>query len=194
MHAAATTAVDVRTPRWDGNVHGAWGAGKRVWDKARWEAEWDGSLSQDVAVHLRRRRASTASKGALRATPLQRTHDVQMLDDEGADERSESALPCARVPSFDPLHLPSLFVFSLSLLGPLRTRLARSLGSSSSSSSSSARTKDREVQLNGEGSQERQARGGGMGFGLGFGLGLALVGAFCAGIGLGVMYSGIRFA
>ena len=63
------------------------------WDKAKWESEWEENLSKDVALHLRATISSPSS-------PSRACH-----------------------PSFDPLHLPSLIIFSLSLLGPLRSRL-----------------------------------------------------------------------
>ncbi|KAH7883025.1 hypothetical protein F5I97DRAFT_1901323 [Phlebopus sp. FC_14] len=70
------------------------------WDKAKWEAEWEARLSQDVAT---RSREDTVTIRPGLAKPL--------------------------VPCIDPLHLSSLFSFSLSLLGPARARLQRSTSS-----------------------------------------------------------------
>lgn len=84
---------------------------------------------------------------------------------------------CASAP-FDPLHLPSLFVFSFSLLGALRARVARSLGLSSADV----------VRVDhglGQGQGLGQGRRGGVGYALG--LGFALVSAFCAGVGIGLV-------
>lgn len=64
------------------------------WRAPTWGHEWDINLSQDVAKRLR-------------------------VDSD--------AHPCIDLPHngpcFDPLHLPSLLLFSLSLLGPLQSRL-----------------------------------------------------------------------
>ncbi|KAL6298945.1 hypothetical protein BKA93DRAFT_708155, partial [Sparassis latifolia] len=107
--------------------------GSLRWDKAEWEAQWEHTLSQDVAV---RRRSP---------------HAPARPGPQSADDRCMNAL--------DPLHIPSLVVFSLSLLSPLRTRVEASVSNGT----------------------ER------MSFGFGSGLGLALVGAFCAGIGIGLL-------
>ncbi|KAI0049473.1 hypothetical protein FA95DRAFT_854459 [Auriscalpium vulgare] len=71
-------------------------SGRTRWDKAKWEAEWDAQLSHDVGRRLRERTITGP-----RPTPS-----------------------CAPAP-FDPLHLPSLFMFSLSLLSPLKESLQR---------------------------------------------------------------------
>ncbi|KAI1792663.1 hypothetical protein LXA43DRAFT_887036 [Ganoderma leucocontextum] len=79
---------------------------KAEWfDKQAWEAQWDpqDSLSREVALHLQRRSEPPRHASPFLITP-----------------------PCNT--AFDPLHLPSLVVFSFSLLGALRTRVARSLG------------------------------------------------------------------
>ncbi|KAI0652921.1 hypothetical protein C8Q70DRAFT_928967 [Cubamyces menziesii] len=143
------------------------------WDKGAWEAQWEDNLSQEVALHLRRCRAGTIhtnispdTAGAGLDTPM--PHDA----DQGG-------LLSPRCPgtAFDPLHLPSLFIFSVSLLDAFRARVARSLGfrqSASGSTSSPSRK---------EGTKRRNGR---IGFGFAFGVGLALVGAFCAGVGFGL--------
>lgn len=127
-------------------------ATKSAWDKAQWEAEWEGTLSQEIALGLRqRRRADTAL--------------APVVCDDRAPVFPETRLrrdsQCAPVP-FDPLHVGSLFMVSISLLGPLKSRVARSLSFRGNDPSKAERSTS-------------------------FGLGLTLVGAFCAGIGLGLL-------
>ena len=74
---------------------------------------------------------------------------------------------------FDPLHLPSLLAFSISLLGPLKARIARMF------SPTQAHTQNVEVSVPG-------ASGGGA---LDGGVAWVLVGAFCAGVGVGMLLS-----
>lgn len=78
------------------------------WDKARWEAEWETKLSEKVTTSMRQRRAA-----ATRA-------------DGPARQSSAGASSWASAP-FDPLHLPSVLMISLSLLGSLRTRMGQSI-------------------------------------------------------------------
>lgn len=82
-----------------------------AWSKARWEAEWMETHSRDVAIRARenfsRRRAST------------------LTVNEGGSTRNDLR-GHAHVP-FDPLHLPSLLLFSISLVGPLRSRVNESI-------------------------------------------------------------------
>ncbi|OBZ76640.1 hypothetical protein A0H81_03095 [Grifola frondosa] len=159
-------------------VVGEDGQGKRGrarWDKAAWEAEWEGTLSQDVAVHLRRRRESTlhaSRQHQHRQTSYFRGHAQSELERRGPTSTS-----CAG-PALDPLHIPSLVMFSFSLLGPLRARIAHSFGFSIRPPPPDDGDSNREARVGSE---------AGYGLGFGFGLGLALVGAFCAGIGLGLL-------
>jgi hypothetical protein len=102
------------------------------WNKAEWEAEWEYSLSREVA----RRRSTIVAPSA--SPTISHAH---------------------RSPSFDPLHLPSLIMFSLSLLNPLRARI-----------------------FDGSPLRTRLSRLPSWGF-------LTAVGAFCAGIGIGLMLS-----
>lgn len=74
------------------------------WNKAEWEAEWDRMLSHDVARRMREGTITSAPPTLPRAQP--------------------PASSCAPI-AFDPLHLPSLFMFSLSLLAPLKARIAQ---------------------------------------------------------------------
>lgn len=68
------------------------------WDKARWEAEWEIRLSQDVATRARENTVTT---------------------------RSDAISP--PVPCVDPLHLSSMLSLSLSLLEPVRGRFHKSM-------------------------------------------------------------------
>ncbi|KAH9903268.1 hypothetical protein C8Q73DRAFT_832085 [Cubamyces lactineus] len=170
------------------------------WDKGAWEAQWEGSLSQEVALHLRRRRAGTIrriapltslptlGRGARQATSYFSQRDTDITPDTagaGLDtpmphDADQGGLLSPRCPSgtaFDPLHLPSLFIFSVSLLDAFRARVTRSLGFRESASGSASSPAVRE---------EAKRRSGRMGFGFAFGVGLALVGAFCAGVGFGL--------
>ena len=63
------------------------------WNKAKWEAEWESRLSQDVATSCERENTAR-----------------------------DQAQQC-----FDPLHLSSLISFSVSLFGPARGKLSRSI-------------------------------------------------------------------
>ena len=108
----------------------------RKWSKGKWEAEWEAGLSRDVAQRLREEPAPTQN-----ASGTTSSHVVWM----GGSE-------------FDPLHIPSLFVFSLSLFGPLTGRVARSV-----------------EELLGK----MQPRGSH--------LGLALIGGFLLGVGVGLL-------
>ena len=154
------------------------------WDKGAWEAQWEDSLSQEVALHLRRRRRSEPGR---RLTPLSsfttvstHTPSITLMDSEDAEEDSIVS-PCASAP-FDPLHLPSLVVFSFSLLGALRTRVVRSLGWSTEAGPSRRRSPGSTPN---DGQRKRPRS-----FGYTFGIGLALVSAFCAGVGIGLVATG----
>lgn len=140
------------------------------WDKQAWEAQWEGSLSQEVALHLRRRRRSEPAHRSTQLSSLGReeSSDTTPIDPEDTENKLFSP-PCASAP-LDPLHIPSLVVFSFSLLGALRSRVARSIGLQSSAGPTRTR---------------RQGKGAGTGrsFGYTLGLGLAFVGALC-GLGL----------
>lgn len=157
------------------------------WDKEEWEAQWEGELSHEVALHLRRRRAGTVR----RITPLSSlppagqtsyfrardappaAPDTPMPRDADQDGLLSPSCPSA---AFDPLHLPSLVVFSVSLLGALRMRVARSLGVYNGKRASDAVV-----------SEENKHRRGGRSLGYRFGIGFALMSAFCAGVGIGLL-------
>lgn len=84
-----------------------------AWSKEKWESEWESNLSRDVAQQLH---AQTSTQ----YHPDPSVSHVFELP-------SSPPLSCIGPPSFDPLHLPSLVVFSISMLGPLQSRLARSI-------------------------------------------------------------------
>jgi len=78
--------------------------GTEGWSKAKWEMEWMENHSLHVA---RRMREVTITQRAA-------TKDQSLS--------KESFQPSSSI-SFDPLHLPSLFFFSLSLFDPLKSRM-----------------------------------------------------------------------
>lgn len=123
------------------------------WDKAAWEA----SLSEDIA---RRMHASTSS------VSRSGTRDLYTA------RRTE---PCYS-PSFDPLHLRSLVMFSLSLLSPRK-------GGESWRHSPYAYAYD-------EVDPPTPSRYSGSRWKWG----LAIVGIFCAGFGVGLVLSGSPYA
>ena len=72
-----------------------------AWDKAAWETEWDATLSRDVA---RRMRENTATSG-----PSQ------------VHAKNVTCAPAV----LDPFHIPSVVMFSLSLITPLKDSIAQ---------------------------------------------------------------------
>ncbi|KAI0324535.1 hypothetical protein GY45DRAFT_1331432 [Cubamyces sp. BRFM 1775] len=173
------------------------------WDKGAWEAQWEGNLSQEVALHLRRRRAGTIrritplsslptlGRGERQATSYFSRREAITPDTAGAgldtpmphdaDQGGLLSPQCPSGTAFDPLHLPSLFVFSVSLMDALRARITRSLGFRPHAGGSSARTPSPATR------EAAKRQDGRLGFGFAFGVGLALVGAFCAGVGFGLL-------
>ncbi|KAF5350463.1 hypothetical protein D9756_008620 [Leucocoprinus leucothites] len=120
---------------------------KEKWDKAKWESEYLASFSHDVAK--RRRGATITRRQASQRSPKLESFDHD--DDEESAIRADSCAP------LDPLHLPSLFLFSISLLNPLRVRLNKSISDFLESLGS-----------------ERNVR-------------VALFGGFCVGLGIGII-------
>lgn len=114
------------------------------WDKAKWESDYLASLSHDVA----RARNATITR---RQTPNLALSKSLDLDDNSLVPRGSCGT------SLDPLHIPSLFLFSISLLNPLRARLCKSISEFLESLGS-----------------EKNVR-------------IALLGGFCIGLGIGVM-------
>jgi len=83
---------------------------QEMWSKAKWESDWETSLSHDVARRLRR--------GTLTEKNLNRPQD-----ELSSPRRSASCVGN----TFDPLHLPSLLMISVSLLGPLHAHIWKSI-------------------------------------------------------------------
>lgn len=113
------------------------------WSKVKWEAEWMEDHAQEVARRVREDATRKHVVGRSRTGTL-----LQPLKNTDTDEPSTKAADCSggsvdrgpakcmdgphahgMHPSFDPLHLPSLIVFSVSLIGPLRVRVWASLQS-----------------------------------------------------------------
>lgn len=139
------------------------------WDKEKWESEYLTSFSQDVA---RRARGVVMRQPVLTLLNQRRSsfineedgEDEKDLDSDDEDEKeyllppqdSSSSSSSSYTP-LDPLHLPSLMFFSISLLKPLRIRLRRSISGFFESIAS-----------------EKNVR-------------VALLGGFCVGLGIGVV-------
>lgn len=114
------------------------------WNKADWEAEWDYKLSKEVSDLNK----STLPPPSKPPSP---------------SNSSSSCVAYYSPTTFDPLHLPSTLMLSMSLLSPLRYRIfgepMETLGGSTTT---------------------RHTRPVNWGF-------LGIMGAFCAGIGLGML-------
>ncbi|KAF6751192.1 hypothetical protein DFP72DRAFT_1071739 [Ephemerocybe angulata] len=130
-----------------------YGMGWRGWDKERWEREWMGEFSRDVAVGIadRERRMEGLSGDETDIEDETLRSPGQMMEASSSDsivngkeeyneivERSEDVvdeeyLLASRVTAythshpFDPLHLPSFLLFTASMLGPLRARVVEML-------------------------------------------------------------------
>ncbi|RDB17355.1 hypothetical protein Hypma_001813 [Hypsizygus marmoreus] len=85
------------------------------WNKAKWESEWVTTLSQDVAKRLRQ---ATLTERDVRRSPF-----------DGYESLGGPPRSCMHNSPYDPLHLPSLIMFSISLLEPLRARFSKSMNS-----------------------------------------------------------------
>ncbi len=106
------------------------------WDAAKWEAEWLVNFSREVDSTRRKREATITQKDVI-ALRSQTTESNENIFASGAGPTNqpiekgqtpaERPGPHSTAPGFDPLHLPSLIAFSFSLLGPLRSRLGRSV-------------------------------------------------------------------
>ena len=119
---------------------------KPGWNKADWEAEWDYKLSKE-AFDLNNPMLPPPSPSK-----------------PPSPSNSNSSCAAYYAPTvFDPLHLPSIFIFSLSLLSPLRYRIFGEPMETLDSPTTTRSTKP-----------------------VNWGI-LGIVGAFCAGIGLGVL-------
>lgn len=156
------------------------------WDKAQWEAAWEDTLSTDISKTLRTRRGverrSTAMDYFTPDTPMARSSAYQHPQkDTGQISRprktSYSQRDITRPLSFDPLHLPSLLAFSVSLLAPLRTKIAAAFGFRSFTAPA---TSDDDSDDDAGSNDVQYATGS-------VKSGWALAGAFCAGMGVGIM-------
>lgn len=84
------------------------------WSKAKWEMEWMENHSLHVA---RRMRESTITQRAV--TKAQ----SRSIEQDGDSPNMHDPFQPSSSISFDPLYLPSLFLFSLSLFDPLKGRV-----------------------------------------------------------------------
>jgi len=115
------------------------------WNKADWEAEWDYKLSKEVSD--------------LRVSTL-----PPPSPSKPSSPSNSSSCPAYYSPTtFDPLHLPSIFVFSLSLLSPLRHHIFGEPTETLDGPATTRSTKPVNWSI------------------------LGIMGAFCAGIGLGML-------
>ncbi|KAF8899824.1 hypothetical protein CPB84DRAFT_1780078 [Gymnopilus junonius] len=148
------------------------GQTQEKWSKAKWEAEWMESHSQDVATRLRQGTITEKSFGRRQPIPASFKADDNDTDDselyptaaQPDPQRTPEAVPPYdgrpyAHPPFDPLHFPSLLFFSASLLGPLKTKVGESVKGAVDSL--------REVRVQ-----------------------VALFGGFCVGLGLGFFAKG----
>ncbi|KAH9478004.1 hypothetical protein JR316_0010237 [Psilocybe cubensis] len=160
------------------------GEGVERWSKEKWESEWMGDYSRDVALRIRESRNSGTVKDETVGTQMRRklerrstvssktfTTQNDSKPEEVNSERSRpqrqsqshDCHPQPLPPPFDPLHLPSLLMFSFSLLGPLKARLGETIRGLADFLTFG----DAKVQL-----------------------AVGLTGGFCVGVGLGVWASG----
>ena len=118
---------------------------KTRWNKADWEAEWDYRLSKEVSdLHVSTLPPPSPSKLS-------------------SPSNSSGCAAYYSPTTFDPLHLPSVFMFSLSLLSPLRYHIFGEPMETLDGSTTTRGTKSVSWSI------------------------LGIMGAFCAGIGLGVL-------
>ena len=106
------------------------------WSKAQWEMEWMENHSLHVA---RRMRESTITQRAVtKAQSRSKESNHQPLSNDSPSEQDadspnmydrndKKSFQHSPSISFDPLHLPSLFFFSLSLFDPLKSRAKQSV-------------------------------------------------------------------
>lgn len=118
---------------------------KTRWNKADWEAEWDYKLSKEVSdLHTSKLPPPSPSQPP-------------------SPSNSSNCQAYYSPTTFDPLHLPSIFMFSLSLLSPLRYHIFGERMETLDGSTTTRNTKT-----------------------VNWGI-WGIMGAFCAGIGLGVL-------
>ncbi|KAG2007010.1 hypothetical protein CC2G_014738 [Coprinopsis cinerea AmutBmut pab1-1] len=120
------------------------------WDKEKWEREWMEDFSRDVSIRLqergsRRREVGVDEQPTEHGAPPPPYNDdtSSILDGDipaspayssaNSEKGSPSSWHNTLIPHaqpFDPLHLPSLFLFTVSMLGPLKARLFGAVRSS----------------------------------------------------------------
>jgi len=144
VHNALTLSVPTTSPS-HLKVHPS-SPTKVRWNKADWEAEWDYKLSKEVSdLHTSTLPPLSPSKPP-------------------SPSNSSNCVAYYSPTTFDPLHLPSIFMFSLSLLAPLRYRIfGEPMETLDGPTATTKSTKSVHWRI------------------------LGVVGAFCAGIGLGVL-------
>jgi hypothetical protein len=151
------------------------------WDKAAWEAEW-------AATH-----PVPASASPSRSQSRMRNSRRERDQDHAGKERKvwES---CESAPSaIDPLHLPSLFRMGVALLGPMRERVRRAFGLSSGAGMGSGSAFGPAWTATGPRRESDQDSGRSAGGEGGYArhrkwrIGVAVLGAFCVGIGVGLV-------
>jgi hypothetical protein len=119
--------------------------GWRGWDKEKWEREWMADFSRDVAVGVKERSVLLGEgvpqgeeegqqedgdgvrsevEGSLARGNEEGEGDGDDLDEKHAAPR---IIAYTHSHSFDPLHFPSLFLFTMSMLGPLKTRVVEAV-------------------------------------------------------------------
>jgi len=181
------------------------------WDKERWEREWMADLSCDAHATLVERRQGRSGAAAAddvfradwRPPPSYHSGSSPCLSEslhEHSARRDEERRPDARLvgqaggqyapiphlPSFDPLHLPSLLLFAASLLGPLKARIAACIGApfgrQDGAAAAGRRGKAR------DGVQYAEGRGTGW-FVVGGLVGVGL----CVGMGVGAAWSTVQY-
>ncbi|KAH6891802.1 hypothetical protein BKA70DRAFT_1326176 [Coprinopsis sp. MPI-PUGE-AT-0042] len=103
------------------------------WDKEKWERDWMENLSKDVYVALQDRRQYEPHQRSplvpnYEEDDADRSHSVTPSSESERPERPASPAPfhpnlLPHSQPFDPLHLPSLLLFAVSILGPLKNRV-----------------------------------------------------------------------
>ena len=95
------------------------------WSKAKWEMEW----MEDHSLHVARRmREDTVTQRAATIDQSRSKESNLSTSEQDGDSPNiyGSFQPTSSI-SFDPLHLPSLFFFSLSLFDPLKSKVKQSV-------------------------------------------------------------------
>ncbi|KAJ2919739.1 hypothetical protein MD484_g632, partial [Candolleomyces efflorescens] len=112
--------------------------GWRGWDKEKWERDWMTDFSRDVAVGVKER-SMLLGEGTHSGEEDQQEDGVRSDaegtlaegNEEGDELDEKHAAPriiaYAHSHSFDPLHFPSLFLFTMSMLGPLKSRVVEAV-------------------------------------------------------------------